>query len=327
MALRNDDGSWCSNQLELQRKAIQHFQKLFQSESGISTSPLTHSLPILTPREVALLNRPISATEVKDVVFSLGPYKAPNLDGIQPFFYQQFWDVVGLTLTTVIQQMFASGDISTYLNKTLITLIPKVDHPSTMNHFRPISLSNVTMRILSKILVFRVRPFLTKLVNPLQSSFIPGRQATDNIVLVQELLHSMHKSKSSKGAMAIKIDLGKAYDRIEWPFLEQVLNEIGFPFSWITLIMKCVSITQLAILWNGASTSFFQPSRGLRQGDPLSPYLFLFCIKKLGHSILEAVNQKRWKPIKISRQGPKFFHLFLQTTCFYLVRLLAIKFQ
>ncbi|XP_028121413.1 uncharacterized protein LOC114318678 [Camellia sinensis] len=184
MALKNDDGTWCTNQIELQARAVQHFQQLFKTEVVGPVSALPQSLPYLTPQEVTALVHPISLMEVKNAVFSLGPFKAPGPDGIQPFFYQRFWDTCGPALTTVIQDMFQSGHIPVDLNKTLITLIPKIDHPSSLTHFRPISLSNVTMRILSKILVIRVWPLLTKLISPFQGSFIPGRQATDNIVLV-----------------------------------------------------------------------------------------------------------------------------------------------
>ena len=103
-----------------------------------------------------------------------------------------------------------------------------MDHPDSITQFRPISLCNVIVRIISKVLVGRIRPLLHKLVSPNQSSFIPGRQTSDNIIIVQELLHTMIKMKSRKGGLAVKIDLEKAYDRVDWGFLQQVLVKMAY---------------------------------------------------------------------------------------------------
>lgn len=110
--------------------------------------------------------------------------------------------------------------------------------------------------------------------------------------------------------MAIKIDLAKAYDQVSWSFLRSILMEIGLPNNWVSLIMSCVTSTQLSVLWNGETTESFAPGRDLRQGDPLSPYLFVLCLEKLSHIIQDAVSSKRWKPIQIGRKCPPISHLF-----------------
>ena len=114
----------------------------------------------------------------------------------------------------------------------------------------------------------------------------------------------MRKLKGQKGAMAIKIDLEKAYNRLDWNFLRRVLMEIGFPSKLIGLIMNIVTTVQFALLWNGERTDSFFPSRGLRQGDRLSPYLFVLCLDKLSHMIKKAVVEQRWRPFMITREGP-----------------------
>lgn len=109
--------------------------------------------------------------------------------------------------------------------------------------------------------------------------------------------------------MVVKIDLEKAYDRVSWPFLEHVLHAVGFDDSMVRLIMFIVTTAKMSIVWNGKRLDTFQPSRGLRQGDPLAPYLFILCMEFLSQKIQEAVLSKRWKPIQISRQAPLVSHL------------------
>lgn len=191
------------------------------------------------------LARPIHAAEVKEAVFLLGAFKAPGPDGLQPLFYHRFWHIVGHAVTTVVQRAFSEGQLPEGVNETLINLIPKVDHPDSITQFRPISLCNVIVRIISKVLVGIIRPLLHKLVSPNQSSFIPGRQTSDNIIIVQELLHTMIKMKSRKGGLAVKIDLEKAYDRVDWGFLQQVLVKMGFPTNWV--IMNGVTSSRLSL--------------------------------------------------------------------------------
>lgn len=127
-------------------------------------------------------------------------------------------------------------------------------------------------------------------IGPLQSSFIPGCGTKDNAILAQEVIHYMHRSNSLKGTVAFKIDLEKAYDRVSWDFLEYTLGGFAFPESTITLIMWCVKSSSLALLWNGEKLDPFTPTRGLRQGDPLSSYLFVLCMEMLALNIQHKVS-------------------------------------
>ena len=134
---------------------------------------------------------------------------------------------------------------------------------------------------MTKIIVNRICPFLSGLISPLQATFVPGRKGLDNAIIVQELIHTMSKNKGRTGAMAIKLDLEKAYDRLEWSFIRDTLNLFNFPDQLISLIMSYVSTTSISILFNGGALDAFQPSKRLRQDDPLSPYLFISCMEVL----------------------------------------------
>ena len=158
-------------------------------------------------------------------------------------------------------------------------------------------------------MVSRVLPFLDSIVGPLQCSFILGRGTLDNTIIAQEIMHFMKKSKDKKGMVAFKIDLEKAYDRVDWRFLRFMLGKFGFPLPIVELIMFCVSSSSFSILWNGVKLPPFALARGLRQGDPLSPYLFILCMEGLSALIQNKVETGLWKPVKVSREGPKISHL------------------
>src|ERR1044072_2694178 len=129
---------------------------------------------------------------------SMKSYKAPGPDGFQPFFFKKYWSKIGDDIWKVVKDAFANGYLPSKLIETLVVPIAKVDFPSVLGDFRPISLCNVVYKIVTKVLVNRLRPFLDDLVGPLQSSFISGRGTTDNAILAQKIVHYMHHSHSRK---------------------------------------------------------------------------------------------------------------------------------
>lgn len=157
----------------------------------------------------------------------------------------------------------------------------------------------------------RLSGLMPHLIPPTQSSFIKGRSTQDNIFLLQEILHSLKTKKKNKtGCMIVKLDLEKAYDKVNWDFLEDTLRAFSFPNELIELIMFCVRNASTKILWNGDSQEAFTHSCGLRQGDPLSPYLFVLCVERLSYMINVAVDAELWQPLIPCRGGPKLSHLF-----------------
>lgn len=145
-------------------------------------------------------------------------------------------------------------------------------------------------KAITKIIASRVKPLLPCLVGPNQCSFIPDQQIIVNIIIAQEIILSMCIEKGKKGFIAVKLDLEKAYDRLRWDFVVDTLKDIGMPLQWIDLVYKCISTPSMRVLFNGNMTNNFQPTRGILQGDPLSPYLYVLCIERLGHIIQAKVD-------------------------------------
>ena len=179
-----------------------------------------------------------------------------------------------------------------------------------MHQYRPISLCNVLYKIFSKVLANRLKIILPTIITEHQSAFTKDRLISDNILVAFETLHCMHKHNSSTTRfMTLKLDMSKPFDRVEWTFLEDLMTKIGFSEKFITLSMICVKTVAYSILVNGEPKGFIQPLRGIRQGDPLSPFLFLLCTEGLNGLIKHVEMNGDIHGFSLCKSGPKLTHL------------------
>jgi hypothetical protein len=180
-----------------------------------------------------------------------------------------------------------------------------------VTNFQPISLCNVIYKLVSKILANRLKQVLPSVISPYQSAFVLGHLISDNILAAYETLHTMHMRMWSKeGFTVIKLDMSKAYDRVEWNFLLAMMQRMGFDSKWIQLISMCVQTASYAVLINGVPRGCIQPTRGIRQGDPIYPYLFLICAEALSSLLTQADRKGVLSGVPTSKQGPHINHLF-----------------
>ena len=164
--------------------------------------------------------------------------KAPEPDGFPVLFYKKYWAIVGESITRVVTSFFQAGRMLAEVNNSFIVLIPKSQSLTSFNHYRPISLCNVVYKIITKLLVSRLRKILHKLISPTQAAFISGRWIAENQIVVQEMLHSFKTRKVKSGLMDVKIDLQKAYNRVNWRFLQVVLKNFGFDEKFVQWILN-----------------------------------------------------------------------------------------
>jgi ribonuclease HI len=257
------------------------------------------------------LLRDFTEEEFNEAISQMAPLKSPGPDGLPACFYQDNWATVGPEVCKVVSNFFISGTFDRDLNSTHIVLIPKIKNPTKVSEYRPISLCNVLYKIISKTLANRLKNILPHVISPNQSAFIPGRLISDNVLATYETLHSMHSRMWGKvGYMAVKLDMSKAYDRVEWAFLEAVMKKIGFADKWIGLVMYCVTTVTYSVIINGAPEGCIKPCRGIRQGDPISPYLFLLCAEALSSNFTAAGITGAFRGVPTSPKGPRLNHLF-----------------
>jgi len=180
--------------------------------------------------------------EIKAALDSMGDLKAPGMDGMPALFFKQYWDTVGADVTREVKKLLQGGEIQKGWNETVVVLIPKVSNLERLKDLRPISLCNVVYKIASKVLSNRLKFILPEIIALNQSAFVHGHMITDNVLLAYEMTHYMQTKRSGKQSYAaVKLDMSKAYDRVEWSFLEKMMIKLGFHERWVDTIMKCVT--------------------------------------------------------------------------------------
>lgn len=310
--IKDEEGVWWRGDEHVERVLINYYDDLFSSSNPSNIEEVCEVVSgKLSKDHKVWCEMEYTPEEVKEAIFQMHPLKAPGPDGLPALFFQKFWHIVGREVQDLVLKFLNNSEDPHEINKIFLVLIPKGKNPSSPKDFRPISLCNVVMKIVTKVIANRLKHTLGDVIDIEQSVFVQSRLITDNALIAMECFHWFKKkTKGKKGVMALKLDMSKAYDRVEWPFVEQALISMGYPAKMVQLIMRCISMVSYQILINGQPSSSFKPERGLRQGDPLSPYIFILCVDVLSGLLHKAASSKEIHGIKVARSAPQLSHLF-----------------
>ena len=212
--------------------------------------------------------------ELWDTLKDMKRNASPGPDGFNVEFYLATWSWIGDDVAALVSSFFHSRVMPQHINDTHIVLIPKKLVALVPVDYRPISLCNVVYKLISKSLANRLKPHLPDYINPSQQAFIEGRRISNNIIIAQEITHSFALTSWKHYAFMLKIDLAKAFDRLEWNFIVAALSRKGLHAHFINLIYACISSPTFSVVINGQPFARFRSDGGIRQGCPLSPYLF-----------------------------------------------------
>ncbi|KAH9648147.1 reverse transcriptase domain-containing protein [Citrus sinensis] len=303
--IEDTHGNWTDDKEKVEREFCDYFQQLFTSSrpSHSQTQEALKGMPPKVTMEMHThLEEPFTLEEIVNALSQMCPTKAPGPDGLPAAFFQKHWQAVGRgVVTTCLHILNKQSDLAS-LNHTYIALIPNTEKPKKVTDFRPISLCNVVYRIIAKAIANKLKLILPQIISPTQSAFIHNRLITDNVIIGYECLHKIRHSKGRRnGLVALKLDISKAYDRVEWSFLDQIMEKFSFSNKWRSLIMSCITTAQFSVIINGTPKGLILLEKGLRQGCPLSSYLFIMYAEAFSNLLIQAERKQQIRGLRFAK--------------------------
>ena len=285
----DDSDNHITTQQALEEHIIQFYQQLYTKDQAVEDNNEAREECFLCLQRTVTeahnqeLLKPLTQDEVKDAMKQLPTGKAPGLDAIPAEFYQDLWEEIGLDIFNFAEETINLAQLNAEMNVSKIALLPKTEDRSRIKNFRPISLLNTLYKVLAKIYANRMKPMLHHWILPSQTGFVPNRCILDNMFLAFEAIDWTLESNQSISLLLL--DFEKAYDRVSWTFLEQIMEKMGFDTTWIQRVMSLNLNASAAIIVNGEVSQAFNLQRSVRQGCPLAPYLFLLTVDVLGQML------------------------------------------
>ncbi|KAJ0917796.1 putative RNA-directed DNA polymerase [Helianthus annuus] len=301
------NGEWSTDPIVVKESFYEFFATQFMEPMDARPPIMCHNMVSLSAAEADMLTEPFSLSEIKDAIWGCAGDRAPGPDGFNFKFIKCHWDLFQGDFLKIFQEFHSKGSISRCCSSSFIALIPKIKDPTSPANFRPISLIGVVNKAISKVLVNRLKKVVGNLVSEEQSAFLAGRNITDGPLILNEVIAWMKKTK--KLGMIFKIDIHKAYDSLNWNYLDSIMSQMNFPVLWRGWIMATLVSSRASVLVNGSPTMEFECTRGLRQGDPLSPFLFVIAMEALSGIMKKAVSEGIFKGLRCTSNGPILSHL------------------
>ncbi|XP_059073453.1 uncharacterized protein LOC131874206 [Cryptomeria japonica] len=242
--IHDSNGNTLIDEDDIAPEAVRFFKSLLSVELVVVDDEFVNSIPpLVSPEDNRLLMAPFSLAELKEIVFSMHPKKAPGPDGFTALFFQRCWDFIGNDLLLTLEESRRNRSILREINTTLIAIIPKVDNPTSFSDFHPIALCNTLYKIFTKAISIRLSKLLPRIIYLEQGGFVPGWETPEGAIVAHEILHSISQKKVP--AMILKLDMLKAYDRVNWQSLVAVLYRFGFSHSWVKWVFSCIRVDGL----------------------------------------------------------------------------------
>lgn len=295
--LYTNSGSKLEDIHQIKAEAVNFYQSLLgEKDASVAGTSATQLSSILKKKisqaQQQLLVSPITEEEIKSALFSMGNDKSPGPDGFTVYFYKHAWRIVHKDFFAAVQHYFSTGELRREVNSTILALVPKKEKADRMKDFRPISCCNVVYKCITKVITNRMKGVLPDVISLNQTAFVQGRRISDNVLLAHELVRNYHRQGITPRC-AIKIDLMKAFDSLNWDFILNCLKVMGFPLSFLRWIKGCITSPYFSVAVNGSLCGYFAGQRGLRQGDPLSPYLFVIAMEVFSKLLDTAADEGR----------------------------------
>jgi len=301
LSIKNENGERIVEQERIEKVLVKYHKEILTEPHGDRSEAIENICKVIprliTDNQNKALMRVATLEEVEEIVMSMKKGTAPGPDGYTIEFYQVGWQFLGKEILELVEESRINQKVWPAINSTFFTLIPKNDNSEYAQGFQPIALCNVIYKIIAALIIKRLKPLLNSLISPEQTGFVEGRQILDGMVVTQEVIHSL-KMKKQKGMM-VKLDLSKAYDRINWQYLKKVLESFGFNNRWINWVYSLITTPNFSILVSGTPSETFNASRGIRQGDPLSPFLFIMAAEGLGRYIKKDLEANKIKGLRL----------------------------
>jgi exonuclease III len=287
VALKKGDG-WLEDPIAIKEEIVSYFAAQFSEVEWNRPTLDGLTFPMIPVSDADFICRPFDETEIKECIVNSDGNKSPGPDGFNFEFYKNCWEVVKEDFISLFNEFHSNAKLPKGLLSYFITLIPKIPNPHVIKDFRPISLLGSVYKTVAKVLAARMGTVMGNLISNNQSAFIKGRLLVDGVLTISEVVDLARRAK--RKCLIFKVDFDKAYDSVNWNFLEYMLRRFGFSNKWISWMRACIFAGNLSVLINGSPTQEVSISKGLKQGDPLAPFLFLLVAEGLGTLMSRAVE-------------------------------------